>query len=104
MIRKLFCSENKWVRTLLPKTIIWNHLIMISFHSASGGRLQKKKYQSIALILHCFSYEQWQQCELLFTGKVSKPIKLNVIVKLMVEFYFSKSSNRDKWSMIMIGR
>lgn len=30
MIRELFCSENKLVRTLLPGSIIWNHLLMIT--------------------------------------------------------------------------
>lgn len=33
MIRELFCSENKLVRTLLPESKIWNHLLMTSFHS-----------------------------------------------------------------------
>lgn len=50
MIRELFCSENKLVRTLLPESKVWNHLLMTSFHSVWGGRLQRN---SRALCVFC---------------------------------------------------
>lgn len=60
---------------------------MISFHSAQGGRLQKEISE------HCFDwalFQLWkmQECGFLFTEKVFKPIKLNVIIKAVVELSF----------------
>jgi hypothetical protein len=61
---------------------------MTAFHSAYEGRLEKK-YHSVVLILYCHSYGKWYGYEFLFTENALKLVKLNVIIRVVVEFSVS---------------